>query len=132
MLFGGSSVSWSVTSDAMTVTVQVSEKAKSVVGSSENVVGPPLCTAACEPLVSHAIPYQAGVTSTGSLNVIVTFVLKPTPTAPASGEVAVTAGAVSPPHDALFCGSLGAIRWKSLALLSLSVVVPEAPPGFRS
>src|SRR2546428_9732411 len=109
MLFGGSTVSWSVTSDARMLTVQLSEKAKSVVGSSENVVGPPLWTAACEPLVSHAIPYQAGVTSTGSLNLIVTFVLKPTPTTPATGEVAVTAGAGSPPHDALFCGSLGVI-----------------------
>src|SRR6266550_4668283 len=124
MLFGGSTVSWSVTSEGRMVTVQLSEKAKSVVGSSENVDGPPLWTAACGPLASHAIPYQAGVTSTGSLNVIVTFVLKPTPTAPASGEFAVTAGALSPVQkwngDALLRG-VDASASKSAELSSVSV-----------
>src|SRR3989442_726559 len=117
MLFGGSTVSWSVTSDASTVTVQLSENEKSDVGSSVNVVGPPLWAAVCEPLVMHTIVNQVLETFTGSLNVTVMVVLKPTPTAPSSGEVAVTAGAVSPPHDALFCGSLGVMMWKSFELL---------------
>src|SRR5438094_4293007 len=96
MLFGGSTVSWSVTSDARTVTVQPSEKARSDVRSSVNVVGPPVWTAVCEPLVAHAIVYQAVETFTGSLNVTVMFVLNGTSVAPASGDVAVTAGALSP------------------------------------
>src|SRR5437879_10564207 len=99
MLFGGSAVSWSVTSEARTVTVQLSEKAKSTTGWSEYVAGPPLWMAAWEPLEAQAIAYQAVETSTGSLKVIVMFVLKPTPTAPDRGGVAVTAGALSPVHN---------------------------------
>src|SRR5438876_10643308 len=96
MLFGGSTVSSSVTWAARTVTVQLSENAKSTAGSSVNVVGPPVWAAACDPLVAQPIVYQGLETSTGSLNVIVMSVLKATPVAPASGEVAVTAGALSP------------------------------------
>src|SRR5204863_5818853 len=133
MLFGGSSVSWSVTSDARTVTVQLSEKPKSVVGSSVNVVGPPFCAAVCKPLVAHEIVYHALDTFTASLNVIVTFVLNPTSLAPASGEVAVTAGALSPVQKcsvvAVFRGAgAGAGLSKSPALLSVSV----QPSFFRT
>src|SRR6476469_4578158 len=123
MLFGGSRTSWSVTSDARTVTVQLSENAKSTVGSSVHVVGPPLWAAACEPLVAQTIVYQALETFTGSANVIVMFVLKATSVAPASGDVAVTAGALSPVQkwkgDAVFLGE-GASASKSAALLSVS------------
>src|SRR2546427_10797541 len=123
MLFGGSAVSWSVTSEARTVTVQLSEKAKSTTGSSEYVAGPPLWMAAWEPLEAQAIVYQAVETSTGSLKVIAMFVLKPTPTAPDRGDVAVTAGALSPGQkwkgDAVFRG-LGAPTAKSAPLLSVS------------
>ena len=31
-----------------------------------------------------------------------------------------------------FWGSLGVMSWKSLVLLSVSVLLPSAPPGFRS
>src|SRR5438309_10741816 len=114
MLFGGSTVSWSVTWAARTVTVQLSENAKSTVGSSLNVVGPPVWAAACEPLVVQPIVYQGLETSTGSLNVIVMSVLKATPVAPASGEVAVTAGAVSAGQewsgDAVLGGGGGGAR----------------------
>ena len=124
MLFGGSTVSWSVTWAARTVTVQLSENAKSTVGSSVNVVGPPVWAAACEPLVAQPIVYQGLETSTGSLNVIVMSVLKATPVAPASGEVAVTAGALSPVQkwsgDVVLRGA-GASASKSVELLSLSV-----------
>src|SRR5437867_7310290 len=124
MLFGGSTVSWSVTSDARTLTVQLSEKAKSGVGSSVNVVGPPLCAAAWEPLVSQRIVYHEGETLSGSLKVMVMFVLNPTPTAPSSGDVAVTAGALSPVQkwngDALLRG-VEARASKSAELSSVSV-----------
>src|SRR5438445_8113835 len=123
MLFGGSTVSWSVTSEANTVTVQLSRNAKSTAGSSVNVVGPPLRAAACEPLAPQTIEYQALETSTGSLKVIPMFVLKPTPTAPESGEVAVIAGALSPVQkwkgDAVLRG-FAALMAKSDALLSVS------------
>ena len=124
MLFGGSSVSWSVTSEARTVTVQLSENAKSTAGSSVNVVGPPVWAAVCEPLVPQTIVYQALDTLTASLNVIVMSVLKPTSDAPASGDVAVTAGALSPVQkwkfDAVLRGD-GAAVSKSATLLSVSV-----------
>src|SRR5256885_12943223 len=124
MLFGGSRVSWSVTSEATTVTVHLSEKSKSVVGSSVNVAGPPLWAAVCEPLIAHETVYHAVETFTGSLNVIVIFVLKPTSLAPASGELAVTTGALSPVQkwkgDAVFRG-FGAPAAKSIAFLSESV-----------
>src|SRR5438552_4207786 len=123
MLFGGSTVSSSVTWAARTVTVQLSENAKSTVGSSVNVVGPPVWAAACDPLVAQPIVYQGLETSTGSLNVMVMSVLKATPVAPASGEVAVTAGALSPVQkwagDALLRGAGGSPS-KSVELLSLS------------
>src|SRR5207302_3810898 len=92
---GGSLVSWSVTSAATIVTVQVSPPAKSVAGSSVNVVGPPLTVAVCGPLVPHEIVYQPSATSTGSLNVIATFEPDATPVAAFAGVVAVTAGAWS-------------------------------------
>src|SRR4029079_8770674 len=124
MLFGGSSVSWSVTSEARTVTVQLSENAKSMAGSSVNVVGPPLCAAVCEPLVAQTIVYQALDTFTASLKVMVMSVLKATADAPASGDVAVTAGALSPVQkwkfDAVLRGA-GAPMSKSATLLSVSV-----------
>src|SRR5439155_3147621 len=124
MLFGGSTVSRSVTSEASTVTVQLSENPKSTAGSRLNVVGPPLCVAVCEPLVAQLIVYQAVETSTGSLKVIAMLVLKETSVALFRGDVAVTAGALSPVQkcngDAVLRG-LGAPTAKSDALLSESV-----------
>src|SRR5438094_2063451 len=124
MLFGGSTVSRSVTSEANTVTVHLSENPKSTAGSRLNVVGPPLCVAVCEPLVAQLIVYQAVETSTGSLKMIAMLVLKETSVALFRGDVAVTAGALSPVQkcngDAVLRG-LGATTAKSDALLSESV-----------
>src|SRR5438270_4313273 len=130
MLFGGSTVSWSVTSEASTVTVQLSENAKSTAGSRLNVVGPPLCVAVCEPLVAQLIVYHALETSTASLKVIPMLVLKETSVAFARGEVAVTTGALSPVQkcngEAVFRGA-GPLTSKSARLLSVSV----QPSSFR-
>src|SRR5438477_13209453 len=125
MLFGGSTVSSSVTWAARTVTVQLSENAKSTVGSSVNVVGPPVWAAACDPLVAQPIVYQGLETSTGSLNVIAMSVLKATPVAPASGAVAVTAGALLPVQKwtgDVMLGGGGGSGLKLVELLLLAVV----------
>ena len=97
--------------------MQVSFAAKSVVGSSEYVVGPPDGVAACEPLALHSIVYQVPVTSTGSLNVIETFEARATPVAPAVGLLELTDGAASP--TTLLRG-FGVAAAKSAALLSVS------------
>src|SRR5205085_1332359 len=96
MLSGGSSVSWSVTEAAITVSVQDSEFAKSTSGSSVKLVGPPLTAAACVPLVAHESVYHEPVTFTGSLKVTATFAFVATPSAPPTGDVVVTDGALSP------------------------------------
>jgi hypothetical protein len=95
MLFGGSLASWSVTSDARTVTVHVSVNAKLVLGSRVNVTGPPFTVAAWEPLVTHEIENQLAVTLTGSLNVTVTLDATGTSVASSAGFVPVTVGAAS-------------------------------------
>src|SRR5919109_3711435 len=122
MLSGGSVASWSVTFAAKTVTVQVSEPAKSLSGSSVNVVGPPLAAAVWLPLELHEIENQLPVTFTGSLNVIVTLLFRATPPAPSAGFVLETVGAASP----LFRG-FGVPTVKSALLLSVSTL----PPPFR-
>src|SRR5690348_7400401 len=98
MASGGSSVSWSVTWAASTVTVQGSPGANSAAGSSVNVVGPPLEVAGWAPLVAHEIENQDPDTSTGSLNAIVTDASTGTSAAPAAGVREAIAGAASPPH----------------------------------
>ena len=52
---GGSSVSWSVTFAATTVSVHVSLDAKLVSGSTVKEVGPPEKVALCVPLVAQEI-----------------------------------------------------------------------------
>src|SRR5919206_2768685 len=96
MLSGGSVASWSVTFAAKTVTVQVSEPAKSLSGSSVKAVGPPLTVAVWPPLELQEIEYQLPVTFTGSLNVIVTLLFNATSPAPLAGLVLETVGAWSP------------------------------------
>src|SRR5262245_21591044 len=112
-----------VTPAATTVTVQLSPWPKSTSGSSVNVVGPPLAVAVCAPLAAHEIVYQAPVTSTGWLNVIVTSAFTATSTAPDAGERVATAGATGPPHvcvgDAVVRGA-GTSAAKSAPLLSVS------------
>src|SRR5437870_3673878 len=95
MLSGGSFVSWSVTFAAKTVTVQFSSVAKSVAGSSVNVVGPPVTVAGRTPL-AQVMSYHPTTASTGSVNVIATFAETATPVAPFAGAVDATAGATSP------------------------------------
>ncbi len=95
MAFGGSFVSWSVTCEPRMVRLQPSPVAKSVVGSSVNVVGPPVTATGCAPLVSHASPNPPSATSTGSLNVTVRFESTATSAALSAGVVDVTVGASS-------------------------------------
>src|SRR6266498_6008733 len=116
MLSGGSSVSWSVTWLAITVTVHNSLYAKSVSGSNVKLVGPPLTAAGWLPLVAHKNVNQLPVTSTVSLKLIVILAAMATPIAPFDGVVLATAGAMS----WLFRG-LGAPTTKSVGLLSVSV-----------
>src|SRR5919199_6363067 len=131
MVSGGSFVSWSLTFAAKTVTVQVSLVAKSTVGSSVKVVGPPLAVAEWPPLVPQEIEYQEPLTFTGSLKVIETFALVATSVAPFAGVVLATDGATSPWQSNVgndrFRG-FGAPAVKSAALLSVSV----QPLPFRS
>ena len=87
MLSGGSVASWSVTFAARTVTVHDSFVAKSAVGSSEKVVGPPETPAACEPLVAQEIVNDAAVAFTGSVNVTLRFESTGTSVAPLVGVV---------------------------------------------
>src|SRR5687767_980105 len=74
--------------------------AKSTFGLIVKVVGPPVTTVSATlrvPLVAPTIWNQLPVTLTGSLRVIVTFVLFGTTVAPLAGVVALTVGAVSVP-----------------------------------
>src|SRR5436190_171369 len=95
MLSGGSPASWSVTCAATTVTVQVSPPVKSVVGSSVNVVGPPLSANVCAPVVVQLTVTELLVIVTGSLNVTVRIVSAATVREPLVGVTAVTLGAAS-------------------------------------
>ena len=91
-LFGGSSKSASVTSAALSVTVQVSPTEKSAAGSREYVVGPGEAVAACAPLAVHVIPYHVSLAETASLKVIDMVASTATPVAPFAGEVEATVG----------------------------------------
>src|SRR5262245_32722091 len=122
MLSGGSSVSWSVTWVATTVTVHNSLDAKSASGSRVNVVGPPLTAALWVPL-AHEIVNQLPVAFTGSLKLSVMLALRAIPTAPFAGVVLETVGAWS----ALLRGS-GEPTSKSVGLSLVSC----APPLLRS
>ena len=93
--FGGSSVSWSVTLAAKTVSVQVSPLAKFAVGSSVKLPGPPDAVAEWDPVVAQLIENQPSVTSTGSVNVIVRFAHDGTPVPLAEGNDEATRGAES-------------------------------------
>src|SRR5688500_17145539 len=98
MLSGGSLPSWSATWTAKTVTVQLSPDWKSAFGLIVNVVGPPLTTVAPGrrvPVMLQAIWNQSPVTFTGSLNVMLTSLVKSVTTAPFDGVLAVTLGAAS-------------------------------------
>ena len=95
MAFGGSSVSWSVTWAASTVTVHDSSDSKSSVGSRENAVGPPVTTAACEPDFVQLMVNHGSTTSTGSENVTETLASKATSAVSFAGVVAATVGATS-------------------------------------
>src|SRR6266508_6823281 len=93
MLSGGSSVSWSVTWLAMTVTVHDSLAPKLVAGSRVKVVGPPLTVAVWAPVFTHEIVNQVPVTLTGSLKLMVMLVSRAIFTAPGAGVVLETRGA---------------------------------------
>src|SRR5919204_1048758 len=123
MLSGGSVASWSVTFAAKTVTVHVSEPAKSASGLSVKVVGPPLTAAVWPSLELHEIENQLPVTFTGSLKVIVMLLFSATLPAPSAGLVLETVGAASP-----LLRGFGAPAVKSALLLSVST----EPPPFRS
>src|ERR671935_237550 len=123
MLSGGSIVSWSATFAAKTVTVHVSEPAKSASGLSVKVVGPPLTAAVWPSLEEQEIENQLPVTFTGSLKVIVMLLFSATSPAPFAGFVLETVGAWSP-----VLRGFGAPTLKSALLLSVSTV----PPPFRS
>ncbi len=92
---GGSKVSWSVTCAANTVVVHASPAAKSALGLTVNVVGPPVTTVSATlrvPLVGQTIWNQFPPTSTGSVKVTVRFASAATPAAPPTGTVALTDG----------------------------------------
>ena len=90
---GGSFSSTSVTFAPEIVTVQLSFPAKSVVGSSVNVRGPPVAVASCVPLSVHSIENHSPVADTSSPNVTLTFASNATSAAFAAGVRAVTLGA---------------------------------------
>src|SRR5512132_439583 len=129
MLSGGSSVSWSATWGAKTVTVQVSPAPKSAVGSSENVVGPPETAAPCAPVVAHEMENQGSVRLTGSLNVIEMFAASATSVAPACGLVAVTAGGASWKLGVRLNSSTPSSSSANDALKSAQRIQNEAPSG---
>src|SRR6185436_6936548 len=129
MLSGGSPASWSVTCAASTVTVQVSPPVKSTVGSSVNVVGPPLRLNACDPLVVHEIVKDEADALTDSSNVTVMFVAGNVVEA-LVGVVAVTDGGLSVVNDQtkfavmLSGGSLPSL---SLTCAASTVAVHSSP-----
>ena len=93
---GGSTVSRSVTSAAVTVTVQVSPRAKSPSGSSVRAAPPDasVTVAWWVPLVVQEIEYQPAAVSTGSEKLMATSASTAMSVASAAGVVAVTVGAV--------------------------------------
>src|SRR4051812_5642986 len=111
------------------LTVHVSPFAKSLAGSSVYVVGPPLTTAACAPLVEHEIANALAVTLTCSLKLTVMLLDTGTAVAPLAGVVVVTDGGASPLQkwtgDPVFLGAAAAAE-KSAALLSVSVQPSDA------
>src|SRR6188474_1730876 len=95
MVFGGSSVSRSVTWFAVTVTVQDEPAGRSTIGSSVKTVGPPLRVNAWLPTTEQVSAKAAAGAETGSLKVTVTFAPPPTSVAPFAGVVERTDGAAS-------------------------------------
>src|SRR5436189_40687 len=95
MLSGGSFASTSVTCAATTVTVQVSPSVKSVVGSSENELGPPPRANGCAPETVQEIVNAEPFALTGSSKLTVMFVFDGRLTAPFAGVVLCTAGGAS-------------------------------------
>ncbi len=85
MLSGGSLASWSVTLAAKTVSVQDSPPIKFVSGLMVNTVGPPLTTPDLIPLTEQFNSYQAPLTLTDSVKVIVRLVSTGTPAVPSLG-----------------------------------------------
>src|SRR5436190_21673000 len=85
MLSGGSFASTSVTCAATTVTVQVSPSVKSVVGSSENELGPPPRANGCAPETVQEIVNAEPFALTGSSKLTVTFVFDARLAAPFAG-----------------------------------------------
>src|SRR4051794_28541859 len=95
MLSGGSNASWSVTSDASTVTVTFSAPLKSLSGLIVKVVGPPVTAYVCEPLEEPTTVNGVVVRLTGSENVTSMFVFVGTCPVPLVGFVLETLGATS-------------------------------------
>src|SRR5436190_21711911 len=129
MLSGGSPASWSVTCAATTVTVQVSPPVKSVVGSSLNVVGPPLSANVCAPDVVHEIVNEDAAALTASSNVTVTLVSGDVVLA-LVGVVAVTLGGLSVVNDQTKFASMlsgGSLLSLSLTCAASTVAVHSSP-----
>ncbi len=92
-------MSVSVTCAAKIERVQLSPNAKSTLGSTVKVVGPPVTSVSATlrvPLVAQTIWNQSPATVTASVNVIVRFALSAA-VPPSAGTVAATAGAASTP-----------------------------------
>src|SRR5436190_2675799 len=98
MLSGGSPASWSVTCAATTVTVQVSPPVKSAVGSSVNVVGPPLSANVCAPDGVHESVNEDAAALSAAWKVTVTL--------PPRDGVPALAGAVAAPLGAWPVGNV--------------------------
>src|SRR4051794_12674110 len=134
MVSGGSLLSWSLTCGPLTVKVQLSPGAKSLLGSMVKVVGPPVTTllvSSCVPLVVQTISNQAPVTVTGSVKVTVTFFCVPTPLAPGAGSEDATAGAASTPKVKMSLAAMllggSPVSW-SATWAANTVVVQLSPP----
>ena len=97
MLLGDSFQTSTTIWAAESVTVQLSPGVKSLSGLRVNVVGPPLSTAVCAPLVEQVMAYHELVTVTASLSVTPMSASTATPVAPFAGDVVETAGGASPP-----------------------------------
>src|SRR5436190_968739 len=129
MLSGRSPASWSVPCAATTVTVQVSPPVKSVVGSSVNVVGPPLSANVCAPDVVHEIVNEDAAALTASSNVTVTLVSGDVVLA-LVGVVAVTLGGLSVVNDQTKFASMlsgGSLLSLSLTCAANTVAVHSSP-----
>src|ERR1051325_11172726 len=133
MLSGGSPASWSVTCAATTVTVQLTPPVKSVVGSSVNVVGPPLSAKACAPEVVQEIVNEEAVAFTASSNVMLMFADGEVVEL-AAGVVEETLGGVSVVNDQTkFASMLSGGSFASLSLTpAASTVAVQSSPLVKS